>query len=266
VNSAIIIPARFGSTRFPGKPLQMIAGKTLLHHVCEVALQAAKTVENCVVCVATDDERILKHAKDLGVHAVMTPVECPTGSDRVLAAALQLDPMPDCVVNLQGDAPLTPPIVLVKLLQALQQDITADVVTPAVKLTWQDLQQVQQNKQTTPFSGTTVTFNSQTHRAYWFSKNIIPAIRKPNKEEVYSPVHQHLGVYGYRLTALQAYVDLQQSYYEQCESLEQLRFLENGYHIRIVPLELPTGGSMSGVDTPEDAKRVEAVILQRNKG
>ena len=263
MNSAIIIPARFGSTRFPGKPLQVILGKTLLQRVCEVANEAAQAVKDCTVCVATDDERIIKHAEQLGVKALMTPVECPTGSDRVLAAAQQLPSLPDCVVNLQGDAPQTPAILLIKLLQALQQDMTADVVTPAVRLTWKALDQLREHKKQTPFSGTTVTFNPQTHRAYWFSKNIIPAIRKPNIDEPFSPVYQHLGVYGYRLPALHAFVDLQQSCYEQCESLEQLRFLENGYHIRVVPVELPSGGSLSGIDTPEDAARLTAFLEKK---
>jgi len=264
MNSAIIIPARFGSTRFPGKPLQVIAGKTLLQRVCEVANEAAQSVKDCVVCVATDDQRIADHAESLGVRAIMTPVECLTGSDRALMAAQQLSPLPDCVVNLQGDAPQTPAIVLIKLLQALQQDMTADVVTPVVRLTWEELERLRENKKQTPFSGTTAIFNQQTHRALWFSKNIIPAIRKPNLHEPFSPVHQHLGVYGYRLPALRAFVDLQQSYYEQCESLEQLRFIENGYHIRVVPLELPSGGSLSGIDTPEDAARLVS-FLEKQK-
>jgi len=258
--SAIIIPARFGSTRFPGKPLHMIAGKTLLQRVCDVAAEAARGLDNVQVCVATDDERILAHAQALGVKAVMTPEHCPTGTDRVLHASLQLDPIPDFVVNLQGDAPLTPPSILrALLLSAKDADPDVAVFTPAVRLSWQELDQFRHNKIKTPFSGTTVVMNDK-NDAFWFSKNIIPAIRQEEKwreKEQHSPVYQHLGVYAYFREALTKYVTWSETLYERCEGLEQLRWLMHGYRIRVVPVELPRGTSLSGVDTLEDARRVE---------
>jgi 3-deoxy-manno-octulosonate cytidylyltransferase (CMP-KDO synthetase) len=261
----IIIPARYGSTRLPGKPLALIAGQTMLARVVSIAKQGGANV-GAQVLVATDDDRIVQHCQnDLGVDVVMTPPECPTGSDRVFEAAKSLVIPPSFVLNLQGDAPLTPPHFVAELLKAYLAEPEFDVVTPVSQLSWAELDKLRANKQATPFSGTTAVVQPATNEALWFSKNIIPAIRK---EEVLraksniSPVFGHVGLYGYKFEALQKFVSLPEGAYEALEGLEQLRFLENNMRIKAVPVSyngLPKG---SGVDSPEDVLRVEKLLQE----
>lgn len=262
--SAIVIPARYGSSRFPGKPLALIAGKTLLQRVVMVAQAAAAQIPNTTVLVATDDERILRHAEQLNVPAVMTPVDCQTGTDRVFAAVQMLATPPRFIVNLQGDAPLTPVSFLVSLLEALKNDDEVQFVTPVVPLSWQALDQLRIAKQVTPFSGTTAILD-RNDNAVWFSKMIIPALRgeaKLRQQQPYSPVYQHVGLYAYRYEMLATFVGLPQTPYELLEELEQLRVLEHGYPIRVVKPAIENYYSLSGVDSVEDAQRVEAIIAQ----
>lgn len=256
----IVIPARYGSTRFPGKPLTMIAGKTLLQRVCEAATMAAQQLANVTVLVATDDDRIMQHADSLNVKAVLTSPSCATGTDRVFAALQKLDYKPRSVINLQGDAPLTPSETIVALIEALKH---SDVVTPVTQLSWQDLDRLRQAKLTRPFSGTTVILNSS-NEAIWFSKNIIPAIR--NEAELrdvntLSPIFQHLGIYGYTYEMLTKFTSMPESNYEKLEGLEQLRLLENGYKIKSVQCNSEKLNSWSGVDTPADAKFVTDLLI-----
>lgn len=260
--SLIVIPARYGSKRLPGKPLMMIAGKSLLQRVCETAQQAAQLLPNVDVLVATDDERILKHATSINVAAVMTPAECATGTDRVIAAIQQLELKPRAVINLQGDAPLTPASIISSLLKMLANITGHTMVTPVVQLSWPQLDSLRNTKLTTPFSGTTAILNS-TDEAIWFSKQIIPAIRAESSlrsSSNLSPVYQHLGIYGYTLEMLNTFASLQPSHYEQLESLEQLRVLENGYKIQTIKVVLDNLNAWRGVDTIEDAKFVEQLL------
>lgn len=258
--TAIVIPARYASTRFPGKPLAKIGNKTMLEHTCDTALAAAKKLKNTVVIVATEDQRIFDHVKQLvDIVPVMTPDACPTGSDRVLAALEALKLEPQVVINLQGDAPFTPPSFVVQMAQVLLDQPQFSVATPAVQLTWDELDQLRSAKQSTPFSGTTVVMN-ENQQALWFSKNIIPAIRSEEKlrhKEKYSPVFQHIGLYGFQLPVLRQFVALPESVYEKLEGLEQLRLLENGFAIRVEKVHYNEYGPMPGVDTPEDLKRAE---------
>jgi 3-deoxy-manno-octulosonate cytidylyltransferase (CMP-KDO synthetase) len=261
-NALIIIPARYSSTRLPGKPLLMIAGKTMLQRVCEIAQQAAAQLPGVGVLVATDDMRILEHATAIGVNAVMTPSECATGTDRLIAAIEQLPVKPNSVINFQGDSPLTPVAILTALLAKLTSSKTNTVVTPMVQLSWAALDSLRTTKQTTPFSGTTVVVNTD-QEALWFSKQIIPAIRDEAKLRAssnLSPIYQHLGLYGYTLDMLQTFAKLPSGYYEQLEGLEQLRLLENGYKIHTVKVELPDLRAWRGVDTLDDAKLVEQLL------
>ena len=263
-STAIIIPARYGSTRFPGKPLAMIAGKTLLQRVVLLAQKALQDLPNAQVLVATDNARIRDHADMLGVASVMTPAECPTGSDRVLAAAKQLPQLPDILVNLQGDAPLTPPRFLRQLIQTLIALPQADAATPVAPLSWAELDALRNAKLTTPFSGTTAVVDAQ-GKALWFSKNILPALRKEaewRKSDQPCPVLRHIGLYAYRTLALERFVTLPEGRYEALEGLEQLRLLEHGMHLQTVTVDYGPRPSASGVDTPEDARRIEALLAQ----
>lgn len=254
----IIIPARFASTRFPGKPLALLAGEPLLTHVIRRARQAASVP----VVVATDDDRIAKLAESEKAQVVMTPDTCRTGSDRVLAAAeaLGLEDN-EIVLNLQGDAPLTPVEAITNMLKAFD-DENVHVATPCKLLSWDELDKLRGNKASTPFSGTTVLVD-RNGDALWFSKNILPAIRKEADLRVaspLSPVHQHLGLYGYRLATLKAFSALREGVYEALEGLEQLRLLESGIRIRCVPL--PHDAIIhGGIDTEDDLRRAEQLLL-----
>jgi len=255
MKTAIIIPARYGSTRFPGKPLAMIAGQTMLSRVVDIA----RAVSVDIVAVATEDQRIADHADTLGVQCVMTSDKCETGSDRVLEAIDALDADIDFVIGLQGDAPFTPPAALNAMIDQVKENPKIDVITPVVNLRWAELDALREQKKTTPFSGTTAILNAQ-GRALWFSKSILPAIRK---EEVlraqgdYSPVYQHMGLYGYRVDVLRRFAGLAPAVYEQLEGLEQLRLIENNIDIHTVTIDLADGLAQSGIDSPEDVTRAE---------
>lgn len=253
---AIIIPARYGSTRFPGKPLAMIAGRSMLGRVVDLARLVAQEYEDVAVYVTTEDQRIADHAAEIGVPCLMTG-ECATGSDRVLAAAKQLDDTPDFILNLQGDAPLTPPQALQAMIAAFLNDPQVSVVTPVHRLSWDGLDRLRENKKTTPFSGTTVVRRPD-GSAVWFSKNILPAIRKEDRTIEVSPVYQHMGLYGYSYAALEKFCGWPEGHYEALEGLEQLRFLENGVAIQTV--EIAVDHLHSGIDSPEDLARAEAFL------
>jgi len=203
----------------------------------------------------------------LNVKWVMTPVECPTGTDRAEAAVQQLATVPDFVMNLQGDAPLTPPDFITAMIDAFEK-APCEMVTPVTQLTWDALDKLRDNKKTTPFSGTTAVFDETTGKAFWFSKNIIPAMRKEEKMREkggLAPVYRHIGLYGYSRAMLAKYVTLPEGKFESLEGLEQLRVLENGYTIRCVPVDYKGRASMSGVDSPEDIARAEALIAKHGE-
>jgi len=262
MKAAIVIPARYGSTRFPGKPLALIGGRSMLSRVVDVANKAAAAHLGTDVMVATEDKRIADHCAQLGVTCVMTPDDCPTGSDRVLAAARLSGGQYDVLFSLQGDAPFTPPAAVGAMLAAFAANPKHEVVTPVVKLRWPELDALRDAKKTTPFSGTTAVIDN-TGRALWFSKNILPAIRGEDKLRSageFSPVHQHLGLYAYRTDILEKFVSLPQGHYEQLEALEQLRLLENGITIHTVTVAVDQGLAQAGIDSPEDVARAEALL------
>lgn len=265
MKTLIVIPARFGSTRFPQKPLHDIAGKTLLSRVTQIAQSASANNPDRDYVVATDHELIEQHAREIGAPVVMTSPDLPSGTDRALAAVERYAPATDFIINLQGDAPFTPPSYIDDLIQAAS-DETHDVVTPVVQLSWAELDQVRAQKAKTPFSGTSCVMRAD-GEALWFSKQILPAIRKEDKrrsETALSPVWRHIGLYGYHRPALERFVALPEGHYESLEGLEQLRFLENGMRIKAVRVK-PAAHAMWGVDTPEDAAHAEALINQHGE-
>ncbi len=258
---AIIIPARYASTRFPGKPLALLAGEPVLAHVVKVARAAAAQWDNIGVYVTSDDQRIADLATSLGVECIMTSPDCPTGTDRVRDAAQKISPRPEFVINLQGDAPLTPPDFVSAMLESYYKKLST-IITPVVRLSWQELDALRASKAQTPFSGTTVVMNAG-KEALWFSKNIIPAIRKEKDlraMSALSPVYRHIGLYGYEFSTLEKYVTLLAGHYEDLEGLEQLRALENGMTIQCVEVEYRGRPAMTGIDSPEDLARAEALL------
>lgn len=237
-----ILPARWGSTRFPGKPLHPIAGKTLIQHVWE-RCQEAKLLSQVVV--ATDDTRIAEAVAAFGGKAVMTSADHPTGTDR-LAEAAKAIPEATHVINIQGDEPLIDPALIDELAQALIDDPALHMVTAANPLEPSDPAVADPN--------VVKTVLKANGHALYFSRSPLPYFRNA-VPGLY--VLRHKGIYGYRRDFLETFVTWPPSPLEQAESLEQLRALENGANIRV----LITDDTSPGVDTPEQALAVEQLLL-----
>lgn len=257
MKTVIVIPARYGSTRLPGKPLHLIEGISLIQRMWNIA-KAVTGVSDIVV--ATDDQRIVDHVRGFGGQAVMTG-ECDTGTDRAHEAVSQLGYTPDAVVNLQGDAVLTPPWVVQSIVDELSSNAKADIVTPAVNMTEDVYKKFKAAKDGGEVGGTTVALNNDGFAMY-FSKSVIPFVRKmPTDGSL--PVYRHIGLYGYKKPALDKYVDLPMGRLEFVESLEQLRALENGMPVKVVLVDYK-GRTHWAVDSPEDAQRAAEII--QNEG
>ena len=258
----LVIPARFGATRLPGKPLIEIAGRTLLERVIDIGRRAVALAGHAELVVATDDERIADHARALGCAVAMTAATIGSGSDRAQAVAAARETPPDIIVNLQGDAPFIPPSVVAALFGALRET-NADVATPVVRLGWEALDALREHKRHAPSSGATVARRAD-GRALWFSKGVIPQMRDEaalRRREPVSPIFRHLGVYGYRAAALARFNASPPTPHELIEGLEQLRFLENGIDVMTVEAPAPRH-PMSGIDSPADVALAERLIEQ----
>ena len=257
-NTLIIIPARYGSSRFPGKPLAVIEGKSLLNRTWLIGKEVKGADE---VYVATDDERLLEHAQSFGGKAIMTSSECRNGTERVLEALEKIKEAPDLVVNLQGDAVLTPPWVIEALIEAMKKDSSVEIATPATKLDTKQYEALLNSKKSGQAAGTTVTFD-RNGNALYFSKSVIPFIRTANSDDL--PVYRHIGLYAYRYPTLKKLNALEAGPFEKAEQLEQLRALENGIQIRVVQVDYQ-GRSHWSVDSPEDAEKVAEIIKKEGE-
>ena len=248
-----VIPARYASTRFPGKPLAMLGGKTVIQRVYE---QAASVLSD--VYVATDDERILSAVEAFGGRAVMTRTDHKSGTDRIEEAVEKIEKQGmdkegqgDVIINIQGDEPFVQPSQI-KTLMALFDDPETQIGTLGKR--FESMEAVQN-----PNSPKIVT----DHRGFalYFSRSVIPFIRGIEVEDwlTHYPFLKHLGVYAYRREVLAEVTKLPQGVLEKAESLEQLRWLENGYRIRVGMTEVET----VGIDTPADLERAEQFLKQR---
>ncbi|MEY2508927.1 MAG: 3-deoxy-manno-octulosonate cytidylyltransferase synthetase [Verrucomicrobiota bacterium] len=237
-----IIPARWGSTRFPGKALHEIAGKPLLRHVWERSGRAKKLDR---VIIATDDFRIAEAAFNWGAEVAMTSARHESGTDRIAEVAAKLKRFGH-VINIQGDEPLIDPKLIDRLVRELQRDKKLEMITAAHPFDDPlDAESPHQVKVVLNASGD----------ALYFSRAAIPFVR----DAATRPQHfRHQGIYGYRRDLLLRFVRWKTSPLERAESLEQLRALENGVRIRVVM----TGSGSPGVDTPEDAKAVAASLCE----
>lgn len=256
MKTTIIIPARYGSTRFPGKPLHAICGVSMIERVWRLA-KAVEGVHSVVV--ATDDDRIQKHVEAFGGTAVMTPEDCANGTERVYAAAQSLEESPDILINLQGDAPLTPPWVIQPVVDAFK-DKDVQVATPAVQLDYTTTDKINAAKQAGEVGGTTVV-TDKNNQALYFSKAVLPFLRE---RPATCPVWKHIGIYGYRMNALKDYMALPSCELEEVEGLEQLRYLYNGIPIQVVEADYKNRTPWS-VDSPEDAERVAQIIEEEGE-
>ncbi|MCX7886022.1 MAG: 3-deoxy-manno-octulosonate cytidylyltransferase [Verrucomicrobiae bacterium] len=236
-----VIPARYGAQRFPGKPLALIAGKPLVQHVYERARKARRLD---AVVVATDDERIARAVGEFGGEAVMTPAECPSGTDRVALVAAQREC--DLVVNIQGDEPLMRPEMIDQLVDGIAADPHCPMATLARRIESPDLL-------ANP-NVVKVVFAHNGHALY-FSRHPIPYVRDAGTRAQH---YKHLGIYGYRREFLLTFVRLAPTPLEKTEKLEQLRALEHGFAIKV----LFTPYDSVGVDTPEDVAVVERILEQ----
>ena len=238
-----VIPARFASTRFPGKPLALIAGRPLIQHVVEQCRQAKSLSE---VIVATDDTRIWELAQNF-CRAEMTLPDHPSGSDRIAEVAARCDC--DAVVNIQGDEPLIDPAAIDAVAGALAQN---EMSTAAASI---------RNPSELENPNVVKVVVNGAGRALYFSRRAIPYLReaasRPGNEQLAAfPFLKHLGIYGYRRETLLRLVKFPVSPLENAEKLEQLRALENGIGIAVVQVDYDS----IGVDMPEDVARVEAVL------
>lgn len=256
---AIIIPARFASSRFPGKPLVPLQGAAGHHKtLIERSWECASRVPGCVgVWVATDDERIASEVRRFGGQVVMTAPECANGTERCAEALASLGDVPDIIVNLQGDAPLSPAFALPSLVQRLIDDEEAGMATLAVRCAPSTLTHLLEDARNGRVGGTTVVFN-RSARALYFSKRILPYL-PGGQADTATPVHLHIGIYAYRKSVLAAYQDHPATVLEQAEGLEQLRFLDMGTPVSVVALDSLEWDPIE-LNNPSDVAAVERIL------
>ena len=236
-----VIPARYASTRLPGKPLADICGKPMICRVLERASRAQKPEK---VIVATDDERIYDAVRAEGGEALLTRADHPTGTDR-LAEVAEAYPEVDLIVNVQGDEPLIEPSVIDDLIAPFEMDENLPMATVMVRMD-------DAAEQLNPNNVKVIV--DKLGYALYFSRSLVPYPRA-----VAGPVYKHIGIYAYRRDFLLRYARLEPTPLERAESLEQLRALENGYGIRV----LETDCRFVGVDTPEDLALVNKIYREQ---
>lgn len=242
-----IIPARYASTRFPGKPLALLGGRTVIERVYR---QAEKALQQVVV--ATDDERILQAVEAFGGKAVMTSPTHRSGTDRCREALSKCGMPADVVINIQGDEPFIQPAQL-ETLKACFEDTSTDIATLVQPFQPEDGFAALNNP-----NSPKVVVNSRME-ALLFSRSVIPYLRGVEEGDEWLRRHtfyKHIGIYAYRAQVLDAITRLEQSELEKMESLEQLRWLENGYKIKVGITQHAT----IGIDTPEDLQRAEEFL------
>ena len=257
----IAIPARYASTRYPGKPLVALRGpdgeKTLIRRSWEAAM-AVRGADRVVV--ATDDARIADHAAGFGAEVVMTSSEARNGTERCAEVAEQL-PGFDVIVNLQGDAPLTPAWFVEDLDKGLAADPGAEIATPVLRCEGAMRAALLEDRRAGRVGGTTAVFGAG-GRGLYFSKEVIPYCGRDYGDDEPTPVFHHVGVYAYRRAALLDYPRWDIGPLETLEGLEQLRFLENGRTVLCVEVEA-RGRQFWELNNPSDVARIEAMMARQ---
>ena len=255
MSTTVFIPARYASTRYPGKPLVDLTGatgekKTLIQRAWEAA-QGVSGVDR--VYVLTDDDRIAEAARGFGADVLMTSSEARNGTERCAEGLAQLETEPDVIVNLQGDAPLTPAWFVEALVGAMGPGV--EMATPVVKCDAETLGNFVSDRREGRVGGTTAVMRAD-RTALYFSKEVLPYV---GNLETPPEVWHHVGVYAYTPTALRAYAGWEEGPLERAEGLEQLRFLENGTPITCVEVE-GRGRVFWELNNPVDVARIEGVL------
>ncbi len=258
----IVIPARYASTRYPGKPLAELTGASgVSRSLIERSWRAACDVNGVDrVVVATDDDRIKTAVEAFGAEGVMTSTDCANGTERCAEAHSVLGGNYDLVVNLQGDAPLTPHWFVESLVQGLISAPDAEIATPVLRCEGAALNGLLADRKEGRVGGTTAVFAAD-HRALYFSKEVIPFTSSTYSETEMTPVFHHVGVYAYRPKALAAYPSWSTGPLEQLEGLEQLRFMENGRAVLCVEVEAK-GREFWELNNPEDVPKIESMMVR----
>ncbi|WP_146591343.1 3-deoxy-manno-octulosonate cytidylyltransferase [Puniceibacterium confluentis] len=262
MSAVIFIPARYASTRYPGKPLVELTGasgvkKTLIQRSWEAAV-SVKGAE--AVYVLTDDSRIAAAARGFGAEVLMTSEAARNGTERCAEALAQLARRPDIVVNLQGDAPLTPGWFVEALIGRMASDLSVQMATPVLKCDAETLENFVTDRRNGRVGGTTAVMRAD-GSALYFSKEVLPYV---GTLEAPPEVWHHVGVYGYRPGALDAYGSWPEGPLERAEGLEQLRFLENGIPVTCVAVE-GRGRVFWELNNPIDVARIEAVLAREGQ-
>ncbi|MEQ9258265.1 MAG: manno-octulosonate cytidylyltransferase [Roseovarius sp.] len=258
----VVIPARYASTRYPGKPLAELRGaggdaKTLVERSWRAACAVSGVSR---VVVATEDDRIRSVAEAFGAEVVMTSDTCSNGTERCAEAFEALGGGYEIVVNLQGDAPLTPHWFVEDLVAGLRADAGAGLATPVLRCDGRAYHSFLEDRAQGRVGGTTAVFSRDRHALY-FSKEVVPYTGKTYAEDAPTPVFHHVGVYAYRPDALTAYPQWPIGPLEELEGLEQLRFLENRHAILCVEVEA-RGREFWELNNPEDVPRLEAMMAR----
>ena len=259
MKTVILIPARFASTRYPGKPLVELKGaggmpKSLIQRSWEAA---SRVPGMAAVHVVTDDERIRDTARDFGASVIMTSDTCRNGTERCAEALGHLEGA-ELVINLQGDALLTPPGFVTALVDHMAANPDAAVATPAMRQRVSEVRALQAEEAAGRVGGTSVVAAND-GRALYFSKKLIPYLPAGALGGALSPVRLHIGIYAYRPRALDTYVATPVSELEELEGLEQLRFLAAGIPIDIVEVETPPF-TLRELNNPEDVAPIEEAL------
>jgi len=260
---AIIIPARYASSRYPGKPLVRLTGATgeersLIRRSwdCAMAVEGASGV-----WVATDDERIADEVESFGGQVVMTSSDCANGTERCAEAIGRLGPVADVIVNLQGDAPLSPAGMIPQLVEQLSRDSDAVMATPVVRASRTVYEHLTKDQAEGRVGGTTAVVDGR-GRALYFSKRVLPHLTPEAAAMEFPPVHLHLGLYAYRPAALQRYAAERPCALELLEGLEQLRFLDIGLPVTVLSLD-PLDWDAIELNNPGDKPLIERILKER---
>ena len=260
MKAVIIIPARYGSTRYPGKPLVPLRTREGNKSLIQLSWEAANKVSGISeIYVATDDKRIEEHAVAFGARVIRTSSKCKNGTERCAEAVSNARLEAEIIVNFQGDAPLTPSWCVEEIIASLKADKSTDMATPVLRLDRKSYNLFFEDRKSDRVGGTTVVFDKNMYALY-FSKELIPffEISKIEQDKPI-PCYHHVGVYAYRKNILREYLSWPESKLEKLEGLEQLRFLSENKKVKCVEVS-SRGNVFWELNNPEDVQRIEKVI------